>query len=176
MAKNILFVVVLLLLSAFAFGQQQSFDSIKLKPQATAPTCNASTAGTIYADSSNLLYSCNGDSFIPVTAFDSSNCTDCINADQIDETDDYAFTGKIFGAGALTCGAGTAGKAKVHTKPWQYCDNSATPTLRYAAYGSSTGVATTATALAANGSNCSAGQFPLGVDASGAAESCTALP
>lgn len=33
----------------------------------------------------------------------------------------------------------------------------------------------TATALAANGSNCSAGQFPLGVDASGAAESCTAV-
>jgi len=34
----------------------------------------------------------------------------------------------------------------------------------------------TATALAANGANCSAGQFPLGVDASGAAETCTALP
>lgn len=32
----------------------------------------------------------------------------------------------------------------------------------------------TATALAANGANCSAGQFPLGVDASGAVESCTA--
>jgi hypothetical protein len=31
-------------------------------------------------------------------------------------------------------------------------------------------------ALAANGANCSAGQFPLGVDASGAVESCTALP
>lgn len=30
--------------------------------------------------------------------------------------------------------------------------------------------------LAANGANCSAGQFPLGVDASGAAETCTALP
>lgn len=42
--------------------------------------------------------------------------------------------------------------------------------------GSLTGNASTATALAANGSNCSAGQFPLGVDASGAAESCTALP
>jgi hypothetical protein len=38
------------------------------------------------------------------------------------------------------------------------------------------GNATTATALAANGANCSAGQFPLGVDASGASESCTALP
>ena len=79
-------------------------------------------------------------------------------------------------SGALTCGASTQGKAQVHTTPLQYCDNAGTPTLRYAAYGSSTGVATTATALAANGSNCSAGQFPLGVDASGAAETCTALP
>jgi hypothetical protein len=37
-------------------------------------------------------------------------------------------------------------------------------------------LATAATALAANGANCSAGQFPLGVDASGAVETCTALP
>jgi len=35
------------------------------------------------------------------------------------------------------------------------------------------GNAATATALAANGANCSAGSFPLGVDASGAAESCS---
>lgn len=34
-------------------------------------------------------------------------------------------------------------------------------------------LAATATALAANGANCSAGAAPLGVDASGAAESCT---
>ena len=39
-----------------------------------------------------------------------------------------------------------------------------------------TGNAGTATALAANGANCSAGSFPLGVDASGASETCTALP
>lgn len=37
------------------------------------------------------------------------------------------------------------------------------------------GAVATATALAANGANCSAGNFPLGVDASGAVESCTAL-
>ena len=37
-----------------------------------------------------------------------------------------------------------------------------------------TGNAGTATALAANGTNCTAGSFPLGVDASGNAESCTA--
>jgi hypothetical protein len=42
--------------------------------------------------------------------------------------------------------------------------------------GSTTGNAATATALAANGANCSAGNFPLGVDASGASETCTALP
>lgn len=39
--------------------------------------------------------------------------------------------------------------------------------------GALTGNATTATALAANGANCSAGSYPLGVDASGAVESCT---
>lgn len=39
--------------------------------------------------------------------------------------------------------------------------------------GSTTGNAATATALAANGANCSASSFPLGVDASGAVESCS---
>lgn len=41
--------------------------------------------------------------------------------------------------------------------------------------GALVGNADTASALAANGSNCSAGAFPLGVDASGAAETCTSL-
>ena len=39
--------------------------------------------------------------------------------------------------------------------------------------GSITGNAGTATALAANGTNCSAGSYPLGVDASGNSENCT---
>lgn len=43
----------------------------------------------------------------------------------------------------------------------------------YAASVSAAGPATTATALAANGANCSASSFPLGVDASGAVESCS---
>lgn len=34
----------------------------------------------------------------------------------------------------------------------------------------------TATALAANGTNCSAGNYPLGVDAQGNSENCTAVP
>lgn len=45
-------------------------------------------------------------------------------------------------SGALTCGASTQGKAQVHTTPLQYCDNAATPTLQYAAYGNSAGAAT----------------------------------
>jgi hypothetical protein len=39
--------------------------------------------------------------------------------------------------------------------------------------GAVVGNATTATALATNGANCSANSFPLGVDASGAVESCS---
>lgn len=46
-------------------------------------------------------------------------------------------------SGALTCGAGTQGKMQVHTTPLQYCDNAATPTLQYAAYGDSSGNAKT---------------------------------
>ncbi len=46
-------------------------------------------------------------------------------------------------------------------------------TGNYAGSSSEGGAATTATALAANGGNCLAGNFPLGVDASGASESCT---
>jgi len=41
-------------------------------------------------------------------------------------------------------------------------------------YGALVGNASTATALYANGANCSANQYPLGVDASGAVENCTA--
>ena len=46
-------------------------------------------------------------------------------------------------AGALTCGASTNGKMQVHTTPLQYCDNAATPTLQYSAYGTSAGAAVT---------------------------------
>jgi hypothetical protein len=58
-------------------------------------------------------------------------------------------------SGALTCGASTQGKMQVHTTPLQYCDNAATPALQYAAYGDSSGKATTgdsATAFFTSGS------------------------
>jgi hypothetical protein len=49
-------------------------------------------------------------------------------------------------SGALTCGAATQGEMKVHTTPLQYCDNAATPTLRYSAYADSAGKASSAAA------------------------------
>lgn len=42
--------------------------------------------------------------------------------------------------------------------------------------GNVTGNAATSTALAADGANCGAGQFPLGVSTTGAAQNCTPLP
>jgi hypothetical protein len=64
-----------------------------------------------------------------------------------DSASDHSFTtasgeADFLASGALTCGAGTQGKAQVHTTPLQYCDNNTTPTLRYSAYGDSAGKAT----------------------------------
>lgn len=54
--------------------------------------------------------------------------------------------------------------------------NAGTGTLTATAFvGALTGNASTASALAANGANCSAGQAPLGVDAAGAVEGCFAV-
>lgn len=149
-------------------------------------TGNASTATALSANGANCLAgnyplgtdasgaveSCTADDDVP-EAGDFTNLTGGAGITNTGGTLATASTEQDFiASGALTCGASTNGKMKVHTTPLQYCDNAATPTLQYAAYGSSTGVATSATALAANGSNCSAGQAAGGVDASGASESC----
>lgn len=68
---------------------------------------------------------------------------------------------------------GQLAKARQHALTL-YSDSSAGsfPTLNQ----STSGNAATATALAANGANCGTAQYNAGVDASGAAEGCTALP
>lgn len=71
--------------------------------------------------------------------------------------------------GTLSCGAGTKGQASVGSSatPFTYCDNSATPTTRYAAYGNSSGVATSASALATDPTACSTGQYVSDIAADG---------
>jgi len=56
---------------------------------------------------------------------------------------------------------------------WQQTYGSATPYATYKDVAFTDGNVATATALAANGANCDPGWAPLGVDASGAVESCT---
>lgn len=73
----------------------------------------------------------------------------------------------------LTCGSSAQGKVETRDDGLlEWCDGGTTSVLRRAAFGDASGVATSATVLAANGTNCSSGTYPLGVDASGNAESC----
>ncbi|MGB4107786.1 MAG: hypothetical protein WBK55_08330 [Alphaproteobacteria bacterium] len=70
-------------------------------------------------------------------------------------------------SGQAPLGVAASGAVQSCFDVWTEAENTS------AAYITAAGNAATATALAANGSNCSAGSFPLGVNASGASESCT---
>jgi len=76
-------------------------------------------------------------------------------------------TGACFASGTEDqfLGYGSSGAATIRAIPSSAIPNNAADT---------SGNAATCTALAANGANCTAGNYPLGVDQNGAAESCTA--
>jgi hypothetical protein len=76
--------------------------------------------------------------------------------------------GVIIARNGLTVSSGTV------SLPANQIDSSEV-NFNYAGSSSKGGAATTATALAANGANCAAGNYPLGVDASGNVESCTSV-
>lgn len=145
-----------------------TFEIIRAAQNGLIPAVAAecTTLDVLTYDSTTNLWSCSS-----VAASTATAGAGLLNTSGTWSTD--STEADFLASGALTCGASTQGKMKVHTTALQYCDNTATPVLRYAAYAGSTGVATSATALAANGANCAAGTHPLGVDASGAAESCT---
>jgi len=98
----------------------------------------------------------------------------------------YVYNGSTWvSAASGTGGSGTPGGADTQV---QYNSvgafagdagmtyNAGTDTLTVGTVaGALSGNASTASALAANGANCTAGNYPLGVDASGAVESCTAI-
>lgn len=78
----------------------------------------------------------------------------------------------IYGTSASTVGAESAFTYDDATNKLTVDLASTTAISATTLYGALVGNADTATALAANGANCSAGSAPLGVDASGAVESC----
>lgn len=79
------------------------------------------------------------------------------------------FSGTAGQVLAFLNGGWTGAATTTFTAPLVYSGGAVSLTTS----GAWTGNAGTATALAANGSNCAAGQFPLGVDTLGAVETCT---
>lgn len=124
--------------------------------------CGATSEGSIWYDSAaNAFKYCDGAS---ATAFGGM-------ANIVEDA-----TPQLGGALDLNGNAGTDKQVLFNTSGIMGGDtgltfNSSTNVLTVS--GGVSGNSSTATALAANGANCSAGSAPLGVDASGAAESCT---
>lgn len=83
-----------------------------------------------------------------------------------------ADTQVIYGTSPSTVGAEAAFTYDSATDKLTVTNASTTYLSATTLFGALTGTSSLATALAANGSNCSTGQAPLGINASGAVESC----
>lgn len=82
----------------------------------------------------------------------------------------------VYNGGIPNVGLYTSSNVVVSDQSSNKCVIYATGSLACLGFnGALSGNATTATALAANGANCAAGLYPLGVNASGAAEGCSVL-
>lgn len=90
------------------------------------------------------------------------------------------FSAGTSGTGTLAMLEGTAPGAATNAGEHNLYFNSSSSLLESHENGGSVvtyhSTANLPAALAANGANCSSGQFPLGVSAAGASENCTALP
>lgn len=90
------------------------------------------------------------------------------------------FSAGTSGTGTVTMLEGTAAGAGTNAGEHNVYFDSADSLLKSHENGGSVvtyhSTANLPAALAANGANCGSGEFPLGVSAAGAAESCTALP
>ncbi|MDM8566804.1 hypothetical protein QUF74_14270, partial [Candidatus Halobeggiatoa sp. HSG11] len=84
-----------------------------------------------------------------------------------------ATAGKVANTATTATDANTNSTIVARDATGNFSAGTITASLTGNVTGAVTGNASTATALAANGANCAAGQYPLGVDASGAVESCT---
>lgn len=149
MKKLILFLVLSVASPAFAADEGLFFraDCNVLSPVANKTLCQQ-TATTV--DRSAGFYSWNGSSWVTISGTGGAG-----TPGGADTQVQYNSLGSFAGDAGLTYNDTT---------------NALTATTFI---GALTGNATTATALAANGANCTSGNYPLGVDASGAVENCT---
>ena len=125
-------------------------------------TGNAATATALAANGGNCLA---GNFPLGVDASGAiESCTDAATQAELDTHAALTGTSAHSAASANTVSAIVARDGS---------GNFSAGTITASLTGAVSGNATTATALAANGANCSAGSYALGVDASGAAEGCT---
>lgn len=159
---------------------------VEFEDSDTNPSC-ASGNFSIYADLSELkLKKCEDGvaSDIGATAGSSGDVTDvwgCATGDCSALTASAGDSLDATSADSMIPQPVTATLPATCTEGQHYQDNNSGGTETYVCTAADTWVkfiastdnVATATALAANGANCSAGSFPLGVDTAGAAESCT---
>lgn len=129
---------------------------------------NVTGAGTISATAS----SCSNQVF----RYDSSNALAFTPMAVSGATPGIAFPGSSSGTTIVQATAAASGTITIPAATDTLVGKATTDTLtnKSISGGQITSAVPTATALAANGTNCSAGNYPLGVDASGNAEGCTA--
>jgi hypothetical protein len=142
-------------------------------PVLTTPNIGSATgsvtgnAGTATALAANGANASSGNAILGVDASGAAEgAFDVIEPTEINTSAKIAaITSDETGSGALVFATSpTFTTPNIGTATGSITGNAATAT--------SATTASTATALAANGANCSSGSYPLGVDASGAAESC----
>lgn len=181
------FVIQIGLYAAPAYAQFSLFEQQALKQIVSQWIANGSDIGggsghviedegTPLTQRANINFTGAG-----ITCTDSNPDTVCdVPAGSVDQAAAYTWTGAHSWRDANFSILDNADTSKILKFELSGISGSTTRTLTIPNASGTVALTTsnvaTATALAANGANCSAGQFPLGVDASGAAESCTALP
>lgn len=102
-----------------------------------------------------------GAATVPLGGTLALTCVTCITSTGIESTSTNPFMATYFIA-----------TSTLLASQFPYASSTAVSATTF--FGALSGNASTASALAANGTNCSAGNYPLGVDASGNSEGCTA--
>jgi hypothetical protein len=160
-------------ISGWATTTSSVSGQLNLYPTNTSDILNvggsATTTSEFWVDPNTVTAQLNGSNGTSSVVIGSANNEWVLGTSNSDKSFRIASsTGLLDGATAVL----TLSKAGVLT----VANASTTYTTATTFFGALTGTASLATALAANGANCTVtGQVPLGVDASGAAESCTSV-
>jgi hypothetical protein len=141
-------------------GGAASAPTFRAIVPADVPTLNQNTSGTAAALGGNGTNCASGNAPLGVDA--AGNAENCFDVATQTEFNTHTSDNAAHGATA----SNNVSSIVLRNASGNFSAGTITAAL--------TGNATTATALAANGTNCSAGNYPLGVDASGNAENCTA--